>query len=108
MYTEEQYWNVLEAITNVHNAIRCETEDEALLLGEILTKADIRWPGGTPLSSEHTNWIRYRGGTAYSIDPSNGSLEYCYTEYYINEGFNVIDFSSLVEPSISLLDYLLA
>lgn len=105
MYTDEQYWNVLEAITNVHNAIRCETEDEALLLGEILAKADIRWPGGTPLSSEHTNWERYRGETAYSIDHSR-RLGYCYREYYISKGFNVIDFSSLVEPSISLLDLL--
>ena len=41
MYTEEQYWNVLEVITNVQNGIRCETEDEAIMLGKILAKAGI-------------------------------------------------------------------
>ena len=60
MYTEEQYWNVLEAITNVKNAIRCETEDEAILLGKILAEAGISWTNSGTSLAEKTHWGYYK------------------------------------------------
>lgn len=106
--TEECCQEIVRLFTNVHNAIRCETEEEAIVLGKVLANAGITWHSGTSLA-DHTAWDYCKSETAYSIDPSDGSIEYCYAEYYEREGFEVINFNSIAELSdVSLLEILTA
>ena len=50
--TEEQCSEIIRVFTNVHNAIRCETEDEAIMLGKVLANAGIAWHSMTFLADK--------------------------------------------------------
>lgn len=90
--------SVLDAFTNPVNAIRCVTQEEAIALLGILAEAGI----DTPSSG---SWTNHEQGTCYRMRGNEAG--YCDIDYYIARGYNIIDFSSLMNTSnVSLLDIL--
>lgn len=90
--------SVLDTFTNPVNAIRCETQEEANTLLGILAEAGIDTP-----SSD--SWTTHEQDTCYRMRDFHAG--WCFTDYYTSRGYNIIDFSSLMNTSnVSLLDIL--
>lgn len=90
--------SVLDTFKNPANAIRCKTQEEATTLLDILAEAGI----DTPSSG---SWTTHEQDTCYRMRENEAG--YCCIDYYIDRGFNIIDFSSLMNISnVSLLGIL--
>ena len=98
---------ILKAAKTLNNVIRCATFEEAENFLDVLDAAGIVWADGRPALFHLSRWQDYKSDTCFNLNV-NGRLTFTASRHYIDHHYNVIDFSSLVEPSISLLDYLLA
>ena len=97
---------ILKAAKTPKNVIRCATYEEAENFLGVLDAEGIVWVDGRPALFHLNRWKNYESVTCFFF--FFGKLTFTELYYFISNHYNVIAFSSLVEPSISLLDYLLA
>lgn len=97
---------ILKAAKTPNNVIRCATYEEAENFLGVLDAAGIVWNDGRPALFHLYKWKDYESETCFNLSNSGGKITFTESDYFIRHHYNVIDFSSLVEPSISLLDLL--
>ena len=78
--------------------INCRTKEEAENLMKLLDKKDYIWGSGTEDINEIGTrlWDREKVDTCYKA--YKNSIGYCYSNYYIREGYKVYTYKELITP----------
>jgi hypothetical protein len=68
-------------------AIHCSTREESDRVLSLISEAGYTWKSGVGVR-EKDNWKKYKEATCYCL--LNGCLQFCFEEYYIRDGMEVI------------------
>lgn len=77
-------------------AINCKTNEEAIQLFREFIKIDIRWnKNDNKLSIHNTYFDDNKDNICYTIEDNFYNLTYQYKDYFLKEGYTIINFSDL-------------